>query len=57
MTKNERLYHDLATAKMLADVTEKVNKPNWKLIVDEAAGVKFSIFHNDKADVIDNTSA
>ena len=29
MIPNERLYHNLATVKAPADISEKINKPNW----------------------------
>ena len=41
----ERLYHELAAVQAPADVVEKVSKPNWQIIVDEATGMKFSSFH------------
>ena len=38
---NKRMYHNLAMVKAPAVVAEKVNKPNWQLIVDEATGIHF----------------
>ena len=54
---NKRMYHNLATVKAPADVAEKVSKHNWQLIVDKATGLKISTFHNNKDDILDNTSA
>ena len=57
MIPNERWYLNLVTTKAPADVAEKINKSNWQLIVDEATGMKFSTFHKNKDDILDNTSA
>ena len=51
------MYHDLATVKAPADVAEKVSKPNWQLIVDEATGMKFSSFRKSKDGILEDTSA
>ena len=51
------LYHYLSTVKAPAAVAEKVSNHNWQLIVDEAAGMKFTTFHKNKDDILDNTSA
>ena len=53
---NERIYHDLATVKAPADVAEKVSKPNWHLIVDKETDMKFTTFHKNKDDILDNAS-
>ena len=45
------------TVKRPADVTEKVSKSNWQIIVDEATGMKFSSFHKNKENILHNTSA
>ena len=40
-----------------SDVEEKVSKPNWQLIVDQAKGMKLSSFYKNKDDILDDTSA
>ena len=57
MILNERVYHDLATVKAPSDVAEKVSKPVWQLLVDEATGLKFSTFHKTKDAILDDSSA
>ena len=51
---NKRLYHDMAMVKTPAEVAEKVSKPNWQLIVDEALGIKLLLFHKNTGDVLDS---
>ena len=43
--------------KVPADVTEKVSKPIWQLIVNEATGTKCSSFHKSKDGILKDTSA
>ena len=51
------MYHHLATVKAPTDVAEKVSKPNWQIIVEEATGVNFTTFCKNKDDILDNISA
>ena len=46
------MYHNLATVKAPSEISEKVSKPNWQLMVDEATGMKFSSFHKNKDDIL-----
>ena len=53
----KKWYHELVTVKAPTGFTEKGNKPNWQLNVDKATGMKFSAFHNNKDNILNNTSA
>ena len=57
MIPKKRLYHNLITVKAPVDTVEKVNTHNWQSVVDEATGMKFSTFHKNKDDILDNTRA
>jgi hypothetical protein len=58
-TKEEeenRVFLDIATVKKPKDGL-KVNKPNWRIMVDERTGMKFSDFFETKSGMIEPTCA
>ena len=45
---HERVYLDISTIKPPRDLKGKVTKQNWRLIVDERTGIKYSDFFSTK---------
>ena len=47
----------MATSKAPTNIAETVNTPKWQLAVDEATSVRFSTFHKNKDNILDDISA
>jgi len=51
----ERVFLDIATVKKPQGTNLRVTKPNWRIIVDERTGLKFSDFYATKNGMVEPT--
>ena len=54
-TVNEHIHLDISTIKAPAKLNIKVIRPNWRLMMDERTGMKWSDFFSAKNDMVEPT--
>ena len=52
---NERIHLDISSVKAPKDLQVNVTKPNWRIMVDERTGMKWSDFYEAKSDMVEPT--